>query len=129
MRSRNFLIYFITTLYLCIAFLQAATADTEEERLGIYSGGKKIGNSYLSIVRSDNGQTEVTEKTRLRVNLLENEDDVQTEAHYILNDYVIESFQFELKSEATYIGIKGEREGGMLKMTLTDTSDSTDIVV
>jgi len=129
--SRKVLILLILFISLFIFFApnsQSLENTPEEYWMGIYSGDKRVGYSYNSI-EFQNGITEVKELTKLKIDLLGKEDDVETKASYKLEGYKILSFNFEMKSGSIDVKAWGEREGDALKITMETLSGKTERIL
>jgi len=100
----------------------------DENLLSIYSRGRKVGYQYDS-ERSAGDITEVTEKTRLRVKLLDNVEDIVTEAHYRLRGYSMLSFDFKYLSPSGNVTASGERVGKSLRITINTVSGQSDLSI
>ncbi len=100
---------------------------SSENLLYIYSGGRKIGYSYDS-VKTEGGVTEAVEKARIRVRLLDNTEDVETEAHYRLGGDKLLSFEFRFESPSGKVTASGVREGDSMRMKMKTLSGDSEIV-
>ena len=100
----------------------------DENLLSIYSRGRKVGYQYDS-ERSAGDITEVTEKTRLRVKLLDNVEDIVTEAHYRLRGYSMLSFDFKYLSPSGNVTASGERVGKSLRITINTVSGQSELSI
>jgi len=107
---------------------QSLENTPEEYWMGIYSGDKRVGYSYHSI-KTINGITEIKELTKLKIILLDKENDVETKASYKLEGYKILSFNFEMKSGSIDLKARGEREGDALKITMETISGKTERIL
>jgi len=115
------LILFIS-LFIFYAPNSQSTEDTREEYwMGIYSGNKRVGYSYNSI-KTIGGITEIQELTKLKIDLLGKENDVETKASYKLKDYKILSFNYVMKSGSMDLKAHGERKGNTLIITMDTVS-------
>ncbi|MCZ6469396.1 MAG: transglutaminase-like domain-containing protein [Candidatus Dadabacteria bacterium] len=121
-----------TLLILCFSLFILSTSDSlsvedtlEEYWMGIYSGDRRIGYSYNSI-KTLKGITEVKELTKLKIDLLGKENEVETQASYKLEGYKILSFNFEMKSGSMDLKARGVREGDILKITMDTVSGTTE---
>lgn len=107
--------------------IPAAHADIPTENLlYIYSDGKKIGYSYDS-VKTEGGVTEAVERVRLRIKLLDNTQDVSTDARYRLESGRLVSFDFKFDSPAGNVTAHGEREGDEMRVKMTTLSGESGI--
>lgn len=79
--------------------------------MSVYADGKRIGQSSYSVNRKG-ALTEVTEKTRLRIKLLDRVQDIGTEARYKLDGMDIKSFEFVFDSPSGEMRAEGVRQGG-----------------
>ncbi|MCH7519835.1 MAG: hypothetical protein IH964_12530, partial [Candidatus Dadabacteria bacterium] len=121
-----------TLFILCFSLFILSTSDSlsvedtlEEYWMGIYSGDRRIGYSYNSI-KTLKGITEVKELTKLKIDLLGKENEVETQASYKLEGYKILSFNFEMKSGSMDLKARGVREGDILKITMDTVSGTTE---
>jgi len=93
--------------------------------MGIYSGDSRVGYSFYSTKTLD-GITDVKERTKLKINLLGKEDEVETQASYKLKGYKILSFNYEMKSNSMNLKARGKREGDSLEITMDTISGTTE---
>ncbi|MCK5710107.1 MAG: hypothetical protein KAI07_06165, partial [Deltaproteobacteria bacterium] len=93
--------------------------------MGIYSGNKRVGYSYNSI-KTIGGITEIIELTKLKIDLLGKEDNVETKASYKLEGYKILSFNYVMESGSMNLKAHGERQGDTLKITMDTISGITE---
>jgi hypothetical protein len=98
-----------------------------ENLLYIYSGGRKIGYSYDS-VKTEGGITEAVERARIKVRLLDNTEDVETEAHYRLGGGKLLSFDFRFESPSGKVTARGAREGDAMRVKMNTLSGESEIV-
>jgi hypothetical protein len=121
---------FITALTLIILISASGSrADSFDENLfSIYNHGRKVGYSYDS-ERYTGEITEVTEKTELKVKLLDNSEDLVTEARYNLRGYRLLSFDFTYISPSGNVSAKGEREGKSLRIEIISLSGKSEMVI
>lgn len=98
-----------------------------ENLLYIYSGGRKIGYSYDS-VKTVGGITEAVEKARIRVRLLDNTEDVETEARYRLGGGNLLSFDFRFESPSGRVTAAGVREGEKMRVKMSTVSGDSEFV-
>jgi len=107
-------------------FSYAESASSKKESwLSIYSGGERIGYSYSSTAES-NGFTEVAEKEKIRVKLLESVQEIETESEYRLKSDDIVTFSFDFKSPAGDLHGSGVRNGESLDMKIKTLSGESE---
>ncbi len=126
--ASTLLILFISLFIFSTSNSQSIEDTPEEYWMGIYSGDKRVGYSYHSM-KTLNGITEITELTKLKIDLLGKENDVETRASYKLKGYEILSFNFEMKSGSIDLKARGEREGDALKITMETISGKTERIL
>ena len=119
------LILFISLFIFYAPNSQSAEDKIEQYWMGIYSGNKRVGYSYNSI-KTIGGITEIIELTKLKIDLLGKEDDVETKASYQLEGYKILSFNYVMESGSMNLKAHGERQGDTLKITMDTISGITE---
>ena len=119
------LILFISLFIFYAPNSQSAEDTIEEYWMGIYSGDKRVGYSYNSI-KTIGGITEIEELTKLKIDLLGKEDNVETKASYKLEGYKILSFNYVMESGSMNLKAHGERQGDTLKITMDTISGITE---
>ncbi|MFI5322499.1 MAG: transglutaminase-like domain-containing protein [Thermodesulfobacteriota bacterium] len=118
----------VLTLFILISGSRSNADSFDENLFSIYSQGRKIGYTYDSEKYS--GEiTEVTEKTGLKVKLLDNVEDLATEAHYRLRGYNLLSFDFKYISPSGNVTATGVREGKSLKIKINSISGQSEMVI
>lgn len=98
----------------------------KEEWMGIYSGEDKIGYSH-TLIEPMNQNTKVSEETKLRMNILGSDQDIEIKSNYILNKYDIQSFDFSMKAGLVELQADGKREENELKVQISSASDKSEI--
>jgi transglutaminase-like putative cysteine protease len=111
-------------LILCIPVSQGDEPARSESFMSIYSDGKKVGYSHISIDYSD-GITQVDEKSELNITLLDKEQTVKTEASYTLSGFILQSFSFRMISQSGELSAAGIVDGDELKVKIKSVSGET----
>jgi hypothetical protein len=114
-------------LLILLSHSYAYAGSFSENLLYIYSGGRKIGYSYDSL-KTEGIVTEAVEKARIKVKLLDNTEEVETEGRYKLIDGKLRSFDFIFASPAGRVTAAGEREGDTIRMKIKTLSGDSEIV-
>ena len=114
-------------LFILLSASYVYAGSSSENLLYIYSGGRKIGYSYDS-VKTEGGMTEAVEKARIKVRLLDNTGDVETEAHYRLSGGKLLSFDFRFESPSGKVTAGGEREGDTMRVKMKTISGDSEFV-
>lgn len=114
-------------LFILLSCISAHAASSGENLLYIYSGGKKIGYSYDS-VKTEGGVTEAVERARIKVKLLDNTQDIATDARYRLDNGRLTSFDFRFESPSGAVTARGEREGDAMRVKMSSLSGASEIV-
>ena len=96
----------------------------KERWMGVYSGKDKIGYSRTRIV-TDNGGREASEQMKLKMNVLGNDQDVDTNAKYLLHGFNLKSFEFFMKAGLVDLKVTGVRNGNELEMKIASISGDT----
>jgi len=122
--ASTLLILFISLFIFSTSNSQSIEDTPEEYWMGIYSGDKRVGYSYHSM-KTLNGITEITELTKLKIDLLGKENDVETKASYKLKGYEILFFNYVMESGSMDLEAHGEREGNTLKITMDTVSGTS----
>lgn len=97
-----------------------------ESFMSIYSEGEKVGFTKILIDNSADA-TRVEENSEINVTLLGNEQTVTIDAQYFLDDFLLQSFDFQMSSEAGDLSSSGAVEGEDLKVKVKSVSGETDL--
>lgn len=124
---RGALIPAAVILFILLSASYIYAGSSSENLLYIYSGGRKIGYSYDS-VKTEGGITEALEKARIKVRLLDNTEDVETEARYRLSGGKLLSFDFRFESPSGKVTAEGVREGDTMRVKMKTVSGVSEIV-
>jgi hypothetical protein len=89
--------------------------------MGIYSGRDKVGYSHV-IFKPKNENLEVNEETRLKMSILGSNQEVEIKSAYLLNKYLIQSFEFSMNAGKVNLHAEGRREGKELKIEISSVS-------
>jgi len=96
--------------------------------MSIYSDGEKVG--YTRIVIDEEGdKTRVDEKSELNVTLLGNEQTVTIDAQYSLKDFILQSFDFKMSSDAGDLSSSGTMQGEGLRIKVKSVSGETELTL
>ena len=114
-------------LYILLSASYGYAGSFSENLLYIYSGGRKIGYSYDSL-KTEGGITEAVEKARIKVRLLDNVEDVETEARYRLSGNKLLSFDFRFESPSGKVTAAGVREGDSMRVKMKTLSGDSELV-
>jgi hypothetical protein len=100
--------------------------NTKERWMGLYSGKDRIGYSRTKIV-TDNGDREASEQMKLKMTVLGKEQEVDTNAKYLLHGFDLKGFEFFMKAGSVDLKVTGVRHGDKLKMKITSISGNTEL--
>lgn len=92
---------------------------------GIYSGESKIGYSRV-IRKTINDEQEIFEQSKLRMILLGKEQDVDVKSRYLLNGFILKSFEFSMNAGLVEIKLVGQREGDSLRIIMSSVSGNSE---
>ncbi|MGH7801022.1 MAG: transglutaminase domain-containing protein [Thermodesulfobacteriota bacterium] len=118
----GFLIIFLLNASQSIAL----QVNFEEEWMGIYSGGDKIGYSH-TIYRPKRENLQIFEETKINMDILGSKQDVDIKSTYILNKYELQAFEFSMKAGPVDLGAEGKREGKKLNIQVSSVSGKSNI--
>jgi hypothetical protein len=121
-----YLLAFLTIFLLSVSQSLSLNINSEDKWMGIYSGKDKIGYSHV-ILKTRNENLEINEETRLRMDILNSKQEVEIKSNYLLNEYLLQSFEFSMNAGKVNLSAKGEREGNELKIQISSVSGNTDI--
>jgi hypothetical protein len=99
---------------------------TKERWMGIYSGKDKIGYSRTKII-TNNGSTEASEQLKLKMKVLGKDQEVDTNAKYLLDGFNLRAFEFSMKAGLVDLKVTGVRNGDKLKMKIASISGNTEL--
>lgn len=93
--------------------------DSGKERwMGIYLKGEKVGYTHISTKKEGEGYR-VSEKVSMKLNVLGSFQNINTLTDALLSkDYLLRSFNFEMYSDTTSIGIKGDVVGKRMVLSV-----------
>ena len=97
----------------------------QEEWMGIYSGEDKVGYSHTVVKGTEN--LEISEETKLRLTVLGTNREVEIKSNYVLNGYLVESFDFSMRAGQANIKAHGKRVGNELKIQTSSVSGKTNV--
>lgn len=118
-------VYIIALLIFCIPISHGDEPVRSESLMSIFSDGKKVGFTRISIETSD-ALTRVEENSELNITLLDKEQTVTTEASYILSGFILQSFTFRMNSDSGELSAAGEMDGEELRIILKSVSGETE---
>jgi len=118
----GFLIIFLLNASQSIAL----KVNFEEEWMGIYSGGDKIGYSHV-IFKPNKEVIEILEETKLNMDTLGTKQVVDIKSTYLLNKYELQAFEFSMKAGPVDLGAEGKREGKKLNIQISSVSGMSNI--
>src|SRR3990170_493900 len=116
----GFLIIFLLNASQSIAL----KVNFEEEWMGIYSGGDKIGYSH-TVFKPNRENLEIFEETKLNMDTLGTKLVVDIKSTYLLNKYELQSFQFSMKAGPVDLSAEGKREGKKLNIQISSISGNS----
>jgi hypothetical protein len=94
--------------------------------MGVYSGKDKIGYSRTKIT-TDKGDREASEQMRLKMTVLGKDQEVDTNAKYLLDGFNLKAFEFFMKAGLVDLKVTGVRHGDKLKMKIASISGNTEL--
>ena len=100
--------------------------STKERWMGIYSGKDKIGYSLTKII-TNNGDREASEQLKLKMTVLGKDQDVNTNAKYLLDGFNLKAFEFSMKAGLVDLKATGVRNGDKLNMKIESISGNTEL--
>ncbi len=100
--------------------------STKERWMGIYSGKDKIGYSLTKII-TNNGDREASEQLKLKMTVLAKDQDVDTNAKYLLDGFNLRAFEFSMKAGLVDLKATGVRNGDKLHMKIESISGNTEL--
>src|SRR4030066_227100 len=118
----GFLIIFLLNASQSIAL----KVNFEEEWMGIYSGGDKIGYSH-TIYKPNRENLEIFEETKLNMDTLGTKQVVDIKSTYLLNKYELQAFEFSMKAGPVDLSAGGKREGKKLNIQISSVSGMSNI--
>src|SRR3989337_4320759 len=118
----GFLIIFLLNASQSIAL----KANFDEEWMGIYSGGDKIGYSH-TIFKPKKENLEIFEETKLNMDTLGTKQIVDIRSTYFLNKYELQAFEFSMKAGPVDLRVAGKREGKKLNIQISSVSGMSNI--
>lgn len=98
----------------------------EEEWMGIYSGGDKIGYSH-TIYKPKGENLQIFEETKLNMDTLGTKQVVDIRSTYLLNKYELLAFEFSMKAGPVDLRAEGKREGKKLNIQISSISGNSNI--
>ncbi len=116
-----YLLVFLLTFLLSASQSLSLKIDNEDQWMGIYSGRDKVGYSHVTF-KPKNENLEVNEETRLKMNILGSNQEVEIKSAYLLNKYLIQSFEFSMNAGKVNLHAEGRREGKELKIEISSVS-------
>ncbi len=98
----------------------------KERWMGVYSGNDKIGYSQTKVV-TDNGGTEASEHMKLKMKVLGKDQEVDTNAKYVLDGFNLKTFEFFMRAGLVDLKVTGVRNGDKLEMKIASISGDTEL--
>ncbi len=120
------LLFISAFLIPCIPLSHSYEHVLNDSMMSIYSDGEKVGYTRI-VIDQDGGKTRVDEESEINVTLLGNEQTVTIDAQYFLDDFLLQSFDFQMSSEAGDLSSSGAMEGEGLKVKVKSVSGETDL--
>src|SRR3972149_9551882 len=118
----GFLIIFLLNASQSIAL----KVNYEEEWMGIYSGGDKIGYSH-TIYKPKRENLQIFEKTKINMDTLGTKQVVDIRSTYLLNKYELQSFEFSMKAGPVDLRAEGKRREKKLNIQISSVSGKSNI--
>ncbi|HLE25501.1 MAG TPA: transglutaminase domain-containing protein [Thermodesulfobacteriota bacterium] len=118
----GFLIIFLLNASQSIAL----KVNYEEEWMGIYSGGDKIGYSH-TIYKPKRENLQIFEETKLNMDTLGTKQVVDITSTYLLNKYELQAFEFSMKVGPVQFSAEGKKEGKKLDIQISSVSGKSNI--
>jgi len=118
----GFLIIFLLNASQSIAL----KVNFEEEWMGIYSGGDKIGYSH-TIYKPKRENLQIFEETKLNMDTLGTKQVIDIKSTYLLNKYELQAFEFSMKAGPVDLSAGGKREGKKLNIQISSVSGKSNI--
>src|SRR3989304_9890826 len=118
----GFLIIFLPNASQSIAL----KVNFEEEWMGVYSGGDKIGYSHV-IFKPNKEVIEILEETKLNMDTLGTKQVVDIRSTYFLNKYELQAFEFSVKAGPVQFSAEGKKEGKKLNIQVSSVSGKSNI--
>src|SRR3970040_199160 len=118
----GFLIIFLLNASQSIAL----KANFDEEWMGIYSGGDKIGYSHV-IFKPNKEVIEILEETKLNMDTLGTKQVVDIKSTYLLNKSEFQAFEFSMKAGPVDLSAGGKREGRKINIKISSVSGMSNI--
>src|SRR4030065_2160178 len=106
----------------------ALKANFDEEWMGIYSGGDKIGYSH-TIYKPKRENLQIFEETKLNMDTLGTKQVVDIRSTYFLNKYELQAFEFSMTAGPVDLSAGGKREGKKLNIQISSVSGMSNIAV
>ncbi|MBI4229120.1 MAG: transglutaminase domain-containing protein [Deltaproteobacteria bacterium] len=103
-------------------------AASRERWMGIYSGDDKIGYSRTKI-STHNGDKEVLEQMKLKMTVLGNDQDVDTDSKFLLDGFNLKGFESVMRFGLVDLKVTGERIGDKLKIQMQSISGNTELTI
>lgn len=100
--------------------------NTKERWMGVYSGNDKIGYSTTKII-TRNGDREASEQMKLKMTVLGKDQEVDTNAKYLLDGFKLKAFEFFMKAGLVDLKVTGVRHGDNLNMKIASISGNTEL--
>jgi hypothetical protein len=101
---------------------------TKERWMGIYSGKDKIGYSRTKII-TNNGEREASERMKLKMTVLGKDQEVDTNAKFLLDGFSLRAFEFFMKAGLVDLKVTGVRNGDKLKIKIASISGNTELSI
>jgi hypothetical protein len=101
---------------------------TKERWMGIYSDKDKIGYSRTKIT-SNNGDREASEQMKLKMTVLGKDQEVDTNAKYLLDGFNLKAFEFFMKAGSVDLKVKGVRNGDKLEIKIASISGNSELKI